>query len=129
MLLGSTEPLLKSYSEMILERYDEPPHDLIRREHEQYFACDLSETSNLGYGTFLQSTECEGVDIVPEAALCDTFLASYKKPELAQDFAFVWNELAGQSTSFSGDAPLIIANVLNLQNYGLVDLEDAAQMF
>jgi hypothetical protein len=75
------------------------------------------------------STECERVDIALQKDIYDTFFADSGEVQLMSRFASVWDDLAGRSTTKAENVPLIMTNMLNLGNRGLLDFDNASQMF
>ena len=78
--------------------------------------------------------ECECVEIALQRTFYDTFFdePDWRRKEatsLVRKFASCWDELAGRSTTMANDIPLIMTNMLNLINRGLLDLDDAGHMF
>lgn len=56
-------------------------------------------------------------------------VTDHKDSSTEPTFATVWDELAGRSTTKPEDVPCIMTNMLDLTNDGLLDLDNAAQMF
>lgn len=74
-------------------------------------------------------SDCVCADIVLEKTFFHTFFAWPSKTNMSQRFALVWDELSGRSTTMPEDVPMIMTNMLNLTNKGLLDLQDASQMY
>ncbi|KAH7317158.1 hypothetical protein B0I35DRAFT_434660 [Stachybotrys elegans] len=70
-----------------------------------------------------QSLECQCVDI----RLQRTLFSQLIRPNM--EFARAWNELAGRSTTMASDVPLILTNVLDLENHNLLQYCDTHEMF
>ncbi|KAH7078404.1 hypothetical protein FB567DRAFT_533844 [Paraphoma chrysanthemicola] len=67
--------------------------------------------------------ECDCVDIALEKAFYTTFF------EETHSFPHVWNELAGRSTTMPEDVPLIVTNVMDLDNRELLKYHNSGDMF
>lgn len=74
-------------------------------------------------GAAVTPMSCECVEIALEKAL---FLALC---ETRPEFAAVWNELAGRSTTLPSDVPSILANILHVQHTGLLKHRERGYMF
>lgn len=72
--------------------------------------------------------DCQCVDIALQHSLYDTFFLEGDSRNRVRRFESVWDELAGRSTTMANDVPLIMTNMLNLENRGLLDLDSAGQM-
>ena len=66
--------------------------------------------------------ECDCADIALTRSFHSIF---FNTPS----FVSVWNELTGRSTTMAEDLPLIITNILNLDNRRLLGLHDSGEMF
>ncbi|KAF2011119.1 hypothetical protein BU24DRAFT_472277 [Aaosphaeria arxii CBS 175.79] len=82
---------------------------------------DLRSTHEQSDST--RGSHCECVDIVLQRTLFETFFREYS------ELATVWNELSGRSTTMSNDLPIIITNILDLDNRNLLTYHDTADMF
>lgn len=68
-------------------------------------------------------SKCECIDIDLQNHFYSTFFAE------SYEFASVWNELSGRSTTMSRDVPVIISNILDLDNRDLLAYRDAGERF
>lgn len=82
---------------------------------------DLPNTSV--WNRYRRAPECECVDIDLQRRLFETFYTG------SNELATVWNELSGRSTTMPNDVPIIITNLLDLDNRNLLTYHDSAEMF
>lgn len=66
---------------------------------------------------------CQCVDIRLQRSFYETFFNE------SNTLASAWNELVGRSTTMSEDVPIIMSNIMELDNRELLGYEDTGQMF
>ena len=76
----------------------------------------------LVHGSAVGPQHCRCIDIALERHFFSTFFQE------SQDFASVWNELSGRSTTLPDDIPLVVSNLLDLDNRQLLKSHNSSEM-
>jgi hypothetical protein len=142
VILGSTSERDEEYAEWLVDTSVETRESSRRAIQVESLSNQASKQSTVHNDLVsdeVQSTrtakqpDCQCVEIALQRTLYDTF---FDEPDwrlkeataLVRKFASCWDELAGRSTTMANDVPLIMTNMLNLSNRGLLDLDEAGHM-
>jgi hypothetical protein len=143
VILGSTSERDGEYAEWLVDTNVETMESSRRAIQVESLSNQASKQSTVHNDLVsdeVQSTrtakqpECQCVEIALQRTLYDTYFddAHWSRKEATasvRKFASCWHELAGRSTTTANDVPLIMTNMLNFSNRGLLDLDDAGHMF